>query len=174
MGNKKNRNEKILSNEDLVSEINYSEFDYGEYGEYFDYLCNLIPNIEKERIEIESIDNEKIEEEGLVYIFTIEDKILKIGHTTTSIKKRIQSYNCGRKKHREKGTCSTTNYFILQSILNINKTVKVHAFFPEKPTFNLFGKHYQKSSSPAKEAEKQIIKDFMTKFNKKPIGCTQR
>ena len=110
MGNKKNRNEKILSNEDLVSEINYSEFDYGEY---FDHLCNLIPNIEKERIEIERIDNEKIEEEGLVYIFTIEDKILKIGHTTNPLKREYNLTTVEEKSTEKKEPVQqrTISYF---------------------------------------------------------------
>jgi len=35
---------------------------------------------------------------------------------------RLQSYNCGKKKYREnKGTNSTTNYKVLQTICNIQK-----------------------------------------------------
>ena len=56
-----------------------------------------------------------------MYCFVIDGKILKIGKTDTTMAKRVQSYNCGKKAYRENGTCSTTNYNILQSFLAINK-----------------------------------------------------
>lgn len=112
--------------------------------------------------------------EGLVYIFVIEDKIFKIGHTIKSIIKRIQSYNCGKIEYRIKGTNSTTNYFVLQSLLKIDKTIDVFAFFPQKPTYNIFGKNYYDSYPPSKRAENVILNKFIANHHKKPIGCTQQ
>ena len=58
MAKKKNRNIIILKNiDDLKNEIRYDEF---SFKKYFSHLCNLIPNISKEKIEIEIIDIENI------------------------------------------------------------------------------------------------------------------
>ncbi len=171
MAKKKNRNiTPLKSINDLENEISYDNF---EYKEYFSHLCNLVPNKELERIEIEIIDKQRIKIAGLVYVFVIDGKIFKIGHSITPIAKRVQSYNCGKTEYRIAGTNSTTNYFVLQSLLKINQVVNVYAFFPEQPKYNLFGKEYQDSFPTSKRAENEILKDFIKKHNKKPIGCTQ-
>ncbi len=172
MVKKKNRNIIILKTiNDLKTEINFSEF---EYKKYFKHICNLVPNKDKEKLEIEELNKLKVVQEGLVYVFVIENKIFKIGHSINSIKKRIQSYNCGKTEYRINGTNSTTNYFVLQSLLKINKIVNLYAFFPEQPKYKIFGKTYRDSFSPSKRAEKEILTSFINKHNKKPIGCTQR
>ena len=171
-GKKKNRNIVLLKSiEDLQGEISYNEF---EYKEYFLHLCNLLPNKELERLDIEITDHRHMGKSGLVYVFVIEGKIFKIGQSITDIKKRVQSYNCGKIEYRISGTNSTTNYFVLQSLLNINKIVNVYAFFPEQPKYTIFGKTYQDSLSTSKRAEKEILRTFVQNHNKKPIGCTQR
>ncbi|MCQ2980983.1 GIY-YIG nuclease family protein, partial [Helicobacter pylori] len=119
------------------------------------------------------IDEKNMKNERLVYVFVIQGKIFKIGHSITPIMKRVQSYNCGKVEYRKNGTCSTTNYFVLQSLLKINKIVQVYAFFPEQPTYTLFGKTYQDSFSTSKRVENVILENFIKIHNKKPIGCTQ-
>jgi len=172
MAKKKNRNIVLLKTiQDLQNEIDYTDF---EYQQYFSHICNLLPNTEKEKLEIEILDQNKIILSGLVYIFVINNKIFKIGHSITPITKRVQSYNCGKVEYRINGTNSTTNYFVLQSLLKIGEKVAVYAFFPEQPEYEIFGKKYQDSFPPSKRAENEIIKDFMKKHNKKPIGCTQQ
>ena len=109
-----------------------------------------------------------------MYIFVINGKIFKIGETTTSIKKRVNSYNCGKTEYRISGTNSTTNYFVLQSLLNIGMTVNVYAFFPPIATFTVFGETIQSSEAPSKYAERFLNREFIEKYNKKPIGCTQK
>lgn len=171
MAKQKNKNvHPIKKLSQLETEISYNDF---EYKEHFIHLCNLIPNDEDEKLDIEIINHDKCNNEGLVYVFVINDKIFKIGHTITSIKKRIQSYNCGKVEYRNKGTNSTTNYFVLQSFLKMNEVIKVFAFFPEQPKYFLFGKEYQDSFPTSKRAENEILKNFIQKHNKKPIGCTQ-
>lgn len=168
----KNKNIKILKSiEDLKNEISFSKF---EYREYFSHLCNLKPDKKNEKLDVEIIDNINIQKEGLVYVFVIQDKIFKIGHTINNIIDRVQSYNCGKTEYRIAGTCSTANYFVLQSLLNINKTVKVYAYFPELPKYEVFGKKFQDSFPVPKRAEKEILKYLMEKYNKLPIGCTQK
>ncbi|MBE8182639.1 MAG: restriction endonuclease [Candidatus Portiera sp.] len=131
-----------------------------------------MPNKEKEKLDLKEIEGGDIKKKGLVYIFALNKKIFKIGHTITSIKKRVGSYNCGTRKYRERGTNSTTNYFILQSLLNINRKVNVYAFFPVHPKYEIFGEKFQDSYPAAKTAEKKIIKHFEDIHKKKPIGCT--
>lgn len=168
----KNRNIVVLKSiEDLKNEVDYDDF---EYKKYFSFLCNLTPNNESEKLDITNFDEDVIKKEGFVYVFVIEGKIFKIGQTITSIRDRISSYNCGKIEYRINGTNSTTNYFVLQSLLKINKTVDVYAFFPEQPKYTIFGKSYQDSLSTSKRAEKEIIKDFIAKHKKKPIGCSQK
>ncbi len=171
MAKKKNRNMVIVKDvAQLEKEISFDKF---EYKEYFSHLCNLIPEREQEKLRIEAIDEENIQKEGLVYVFVVDGKIFKIGHTITSITKRIQSYNCGKTEYRISGTNSTTNYFVLQSLLGMNEKVKVYAFFPDKPRYTLFGKDYQDSFPVSKRAENIILQDFIKNHSKKPIGCTQ-
>ncbi len=116
----------LKSVNDLKDEIDYKDF---EYKEYFNLLCELVPNNSLEKLEINAIDEKNMKNEGLVYVFVIQGKIFKIGHSITPITKRVQSYNCGKVEYRKNGTCSTTNYFVLQSLLNINEVVQVYAFF---------------------------------------------
>lgn len=172
MAKKKNRNIVILKRiEELNNEINYNDF---QYKSNFTHICDLVPNKEKEKLEVTIIDQEKVKKAGLVYVFVINNKIFKIGHTITPITKRIQSYNCGKIEYRIGGTNSTTNYFVLQSLLNLNKIVNVYAFFPDQPKYSLFGKSFQDSYPPSKRAENIILIDFIKSHNKKPIGCTQK
>lgn len=174
-----NKTDIILNWKDLDEEIYIDNFKEGMH--YFTKSFQLIPNIEKELIEInyDILNEEMIDKannkKGFVYIMVIEDKIFKIGQTTVTLKDRIGSYNCGKKKNREKGTASVTNYFILQSLLKINKVVDIYTYY--LPTFNLdlFGETITNiSASPSKIAEGIIIKRFEKKFNRKPIGCGQK
>lgn len=170
MAKAKNKNIQILKSiSSLKDEVSYRKF---EYKDHFQHLCNIIPNQEQERLEIQEVKGGDITRAGLVYVFVIKEKIFKIGHTITSIKKRVQSYNCGKTEYRIAGTNSTTNYFILQSLLSINHKVKVYAFFPEQPKYEVFGEKFQDSYPVAKTAEKKIIEEFEATHNKKPIGCT--
>jgi hypothetical protein len=167
MAKKKNKNiTPIATVDELNNELDYDNF---QYKEHFIHLCNLIPNNEKEKLEISPINESLFKNKGLVYVFVINGKIFKIGHTITSISERVQSYNCGKVEYRINGTNSTTNYFVLQSFLKINLEVLVYAFFPNQPTYDVFGKQYKDSYPPSKTAEKIIL----TSLTKKPIGCTQ-
>lgn len=168
----KSRNIRIIKSfNELENEINYDNFNKKDL---FYHICNLIPDNNKERLNIAIIDEERCKQGGLVYIFVIKNKIFKIGQSIGNIKDRIQSYNCGKTEYRIKGTNSTTNYFVLQSLLAINLPIQVYAFFPDLPEYTLFGKHYKDSWQVSKRAENIIIQEFIQEHNKKPIGCTQR
>ena len=167
-----NKNDNPLASlSDLTNEIDYVDF---EYKKYFIHLCNIKADFNSESISTEPISFDKIDTHGLVYIFVIGGKIFKIGHAIRGIKKRVGSYNAGRKKNRERGTCSTTNYFVLQSFLNIQEDVQVYAYFPNVCSYEIFGEPGKESFPSPKAVEKKIIKDFTQQHGKKPIGCIQR
>ena len=167
-----NRNDNTIRIlDELKDEIEFKKY---EYKEKFKYICNLIPNDPRERLDIEEIDKESCNREGIVYIFVIGGRIFKIGHSINTIKKRVGSYNTGKEKYRRAGTNSTTNNFILQSLLKLNKKIEVYGFFPELAKFRLLGEDYETSYQPAKKAENIFIEKFIKKYNKKPIGCTQK
>ena len=169
MGNK--NDEPLKCEKDLCEEVGWSKF---LYEKYFEYLCDLKPDVTSESLEVVSVDSTKIHERGLVYVFVIAGKIFKIGHTITSITDRVQSYNCGKMAYRKNGTCSTTNFFVLQSLLNIEKRVKVYAYFPSKMKYEIFGEHGEEKFPSPKTVEKKVIKEFIATYKKKPIGCMQR
>ena len=167
-----NKNDAPLSSiDELRGEISYADF---EFKQHFVHLCLIKPEISKERIVLEPVATEKISEKGLVYVLCIGGKIFKIGCTITAFEKRVQSYNCGKKAFRASGTCSTTNYFILQSILSINQTVDVHAYFPKMMQYTIFGHRGEERFPSPKAVDKEILKRFMKKHSRLPVGCAQK
>lgn len=164
-----NKNDIPLTKNDLNGILKFSNF---EFKKYFEKLCEIVPDVDNEKVFI-SNENEKINKSELIYAFVYNGELLKIGSTTTSFKKRIQSYNCGKKIYRKSGTCSTTNYFVLQTFLNINEKIDVYVFFP--PSFKIDDDFLGKIeiSVPAKKYENKIL-DRMKKNGVFPVLCTQR
>ncbi|MCL4374214.1 MAG: GIY-YIG nuclease family protein [Candidatus Marsarchaeota archaeon] len=163
-----NKNDRPINESDVEKQIRFNDFCYKDK---FRFICRLAPNILKERIDIIDEVDSLTDKPDLVYALVINGRIIKIGSSTTSFKDRVSSYNCGKKAYRQNGTCSTTNYVVLQSILNINKNVDVYAFFPEKYTLNIWGEREEISLS--KKYEKAILTE-LKKNGKFPILCTQR
>ena len=73
-----------------------------------------------------------------------------------------------------KGTCSTTNYFVLQSFLKLDEVINLYGYFPEKQKYKIFNEEGIDAFPSAKIVEKKILKDFKEKYNKLPIGCSQK
>ncbi len=172
MAKKKNKNIiPLTSINELIDEIKYSAVNFKTY---FKKICEILPVPEQEKLMLQNGNDENLNKQGLVYIFVINGYIFKIGQSIKSIKNRIQSYNCGKVEYRIAGTNSTTNYFVLQSLLKINAVVEVYAYFPETLSYTVFDKVFADSYPPAKRAENMLMEDFIKTYNKKPIGCTQR
>ena len=175
MAKKYNKNDEPLKNlSALKAEISYDKF---PYKSDFIYLCDIVPDKKNEKLEVRSVDadNDKyLKRIGLVYIFVIKNKIFKIGSSTTSIVDRVASYNTGKQKYRMHGTNSTTNYYILQSIINIGEIVNVYALFPGKSEYEILGTRGEDVFPSAKVVEKMILTEFSNKFNRLPIACTQK
>lgn len=162
----KNKNKNIVPLKHIDELENECQWEDFEFKEYFEAIAILEPNLALERLEMRYLNETKCKDEGFVYVFVIENKIFKIGQSITNLKKRIQSYNCGKIEYRINGTNSTTNYFVLQSLLKINKEIIVYAFFPPKPSYEIFGKHFKDSYPPSKRAENIILKAFIKKEGK--------
>lgn len=122
----------------LDTELSIS--DYNMSG-YFHKVCDVVVDDDqhlngkkKRKTEIKfsfCIDNEEWKNHTeWIYIFTCDDKIMKIGGTRTGLAGRCASYLCGRPEFRKNGTCSTTNYILYASILNLlkdNRKVEMYA-----------------------------------------------
>ena len=168
---KANKTDEIIKTwEELKDEVNYSTYNYKDY---FVHLCDLNPNPHTEKLEIVNLNEEYRNVEGLIYIFVIDDKIFKIGQTTKTFTDRINSYNCGQKANRQKGTCSVTNYYILQSLLSICKPINVYAYIVPKATYEIFREVVISAEAPSKYAERILTVDFEKKYGQKPIGSIQ-
>ena len=164
-----NRNDRIISGKDIVNQMDFDSF---ESKAKFSFLCDMVPEKKRERLVIQNANPDLIKKRGVLYALVLDNKLIKIGSTTTSFKDRVQSYNCGKKAYRENGTCSTTNFFVLQSLLNINKIVKVYGFFPSEIEFDVFGE-MESISLPAKRFEKKLL-TLLKKKGTLPIMCTQQ
>lgn len=83
---------------------------------------------------VQPVEGQKIEyktEQDLVYFLVFDGKIVKVGGTYTGLKKRVQSYYCGTRDNRERGTCSVTNYHVSEAIyaaLVANQVVEFYIF----------------------------------------------
>ena len=169
---KKNRNIVLLKSVDELSgEINYQNF---MRKDDFIHIADIVPNAEFEKLDIRFVDEKYENIEGLIYVFVIEDKIFKIGQTIGTLGSRVSSYNCGKTEYRIAGTNSTTNYFVLQSLIKIGKTVKVYGHFASKQEYKIWDEEGEDCFPSVKVIEKKLIRDFSAKYHKKPIGNTQK
>lgn len=105
-----------LSNELFVQDF----FQYGFY-KIADAKLKLQERFEKnpevnpiEYVVVPGLKSKYDEYREFVYILAIDDKVAKIGGTYVGMKGRHQSYNCGTRKARAKGTCSLTNFKITE------------------------------------------------------------
>lgn len=107
----------------------------------------------------------------IVYIFTVDDRIVKIGGSFTSLSGRCGSYLCGHHipQRGKSGDCSKTNGFIYQTFdhyIRAGHTIKMHAFKipPVKVTVDIWGmttevvaQVYPKYETAAMESYKKIM-----------------
>lgn len=171
---KQNHNDRIFT----LEEIN-QQMEFAKYSKFplFQRIGVLKPEVDKERVVPvpDDINNNGFKRGNALYAFVIDGHLFKIGKTDTSIAERINSYNCGKKKHRENGTCSTTNYMVLQTFLALNKEVEVYCYFLPKATLTIGDQTYEIAESPSKFAEGLFLEQVIIENNnKKLLGCVQR
>lgn len=159
----------ILDRSELDNEIDFKDF---KFRSHFKKLCDIKADINLEKLFMINVNEDLNKKSGLVYAIVINGKLFKIGQTITSFSKRLQSYNCGKKEYRERGTCSVTNYYILQSLLNISTGIEIFVYPLEKQKYSLFGEWYTDDLPIGKKAEKVIMNQF--KNGKIPKGNIQK
>lgn len=140
---------------------------------YFEKIATLIPDKTTESLKVKESSMKYNSIKGIVYCFVVDGKILKLGKTDTTMKDRVQSYNCGKRAYRERGTCSVTNYAVLQSFLAINSPIEVWGYAVPPAHFTLFGEEVTITTSPSKHTEKVFQKITQQQFGDKLLLCIQ-
>lgn len=167
---KSNKMEEPLKRaEDLSAEVAWNDYEYrGEFA----FICEATPKRMDEKLVITKKDNDNINR-SCVYAMVVDGKIFKIGSALKGARGRIGSYNAGRVKYRGRGTNSTTNFWVLQTLLNLKKPVQFYGFFPPIKSCKVFGEKLQEPFPSAKSVEGVVLRRFVETYGRKPIGCTQ-
>jgi hypothetical protein len=174
-----NKNEKVYHEEiyDLDNFQDINDFlSKSQYGYHF----KKIARIEKSSIKASGynvLTNENYENKsGVIYILTINGKIIKIGESGETLKERFASYSAGTEKNRESGTSSTTNYIVsrtIRSALMLNSKIELYAYEPFIPIIKIMLGEKERSfdavKDTAKKIENLITEDFISIYGNKPI-----
>ena len=108
------------------------------------------------------------------YILVVGGKIIKCGDSTMTLQGRWTSYSAGTKENRDRGTCSTTNYFISEIIrqsLKNGLSVELYAYpIPNiiQP-IDVFGVTKNALCDFVTYYESELLQRFSDIYNKKPI-----
>ena len=127
----------------------------------------FIPTISMEEF------NEKAE---WLYIFTINDKIVKIGGTRTGIIGRIGSYLCGHhiQERGKSGDCSKTNGYIYNTFefyLHLGCKIQMYGYKLPKTeiTIEILGKITIIATQTFHAYESTFLEDYKKIYNEYPI-----
>jgi len=121
-----------------------------------------------------SILDELKKETQWAYVLLINGKIVKFGDTTSTLKARWGSYSAGIKESRDRGTCSTTNYFISEVIRQALKDgMEVELWGYNIPTqflsIDVFGETKSAIIDVVTYYESKLLELYQTTYNKLPI-----
>lgn len=110
----------------------------------------------------------------LIYILAFDGKVAKIGGTYVGMKGRHQSYNCGTRKARKKGTCSVTNFNITESQYTaIRDGKEVEWYVYDVPlaqaTLNVWGEEFQYSAKTYYKYESSLCEKYKELTGHYPI-----
>ncbi len=155
---------------ELSKEVDWDTY---EHKDKFTYLCKVTADRKQEKI----IITDQVAADmarSCVYIMVINGKIFKIGTALRGIRARIRSYNTGKMKYRARGTNSSTNFWVLQSFINLEEEVTIYALYPKTQTIEVFGEKIEEPMPSAKTMEGVIIRLFENEYKTKPIGITQK
>lgn len=174
-----NPEEAMLNMEGLYTDISVIQ-SWDKWQDVSDEIKAQFPHIgtisinQSEEAMIWNPDNEIYDTRaGLVYIFVVNGFIYKDGKTDTTMRERISSYNCGKKSNRIAGTCSVTNFKVLQTLLSFNTDIEVYAYFVNPIQVQCFGETITTVNSPAKTIEKKLNEKLMLQFGRLMPGCYQ-
>ena len=111
-----------------------------------------------------------------IYIFVINNMIVKIGGTRTGIQERIQSYLCGHhiKQRGKSGKCSITNAYIYNTFefyLRLGCKIQMYGYKLPKSeiTIKLFDKQTKVITQTYHIYESLFMEDYKNNNNEYPI-----
>jgi len=112
--------------------------------------------------------------EEKIYIITFNSKVVKIGRTKVGMKGRHQSYNCGTRKARAKGTCSVTNYNVTEAQYTaIRDGVNIDWYCFDVPQLktqlNIFGENHEVVAETNDKYESVLINQYIEASGNKPL-----
>ena len=118
------------------------------------------------------------EESEWIYIFLVNDRIVKIGGTRTGLKGRASSYLCGHhiEERGKSGDCSKTNGYIYNTfyfyLLN-NANIKMYGFqIPVvKQVYNILDRNCEIKLQTYHAYESIYIEDFKQLYGETPFLC---
>lgn len=121
-----------------------------------------------------SILDELKKENQWAYVLLIDGRIVKFGDTTKTLNDRWGSYSAGIKENRDRGTCSTTNYFISEVIREyLKKGIKVELWGYNIPTevitIDVFGESKKAVVDVVTYYESKLLELYQTTYNELPI-----
>ena len=178
---------KLISLEDSILFDNYNNKDY------FIPIANVIiddevymngnkKGIKKRNTLIQFVPIIPIEDYNRknewLYIFVINNRIVKLGGTRTGIKGRLSSYLCGHhiEERGKSGDCSKTNGFIYNTFyfyLNLGCEIKMYGYELPKTEFiiKIFDKETKIIAQTYHAYESTFLEDYKKNYNKYPILC---
>lgn len=161
--------EPLKGTSSLSNQVSWSEY---EHADKFHWLCQVEPDRDNERLVIADQKSQDMRR-SCVYVMVIGGRIFKIGTALRGISNRIGSYNTGKTKYRIKGTNSGANYWILQSLINMQEKIVFYALYPPTKPCEILGETIDEPFPSAKSMEGVVIRQFEKRYGTKPIGCTQ-
>ena len=173
----------------LIPEEKTADFDSYNRKEYFKHVADITLDEEmredskKKRNTLIQFTPQISKEEfsrdtEWLYIFTINNRIVKIGGTRKGIKGRVASYLCGHhiEERGKSGDCSKTNGFIYNTFhfyLELGCNIKMYGYELPKTEFTIeiFGKPTKIAAQTFHAYESTFIEDYKKNYNMYPILC---
>jgi len=170
----------IMQEYDMDKSAKLSTFDWSEN---FCLMANIDLNKKKpcgyDFRYVSQKSEQKDKSSGWVYLITINDKIVKIGGTKTSLKARFGSYSAGTRKNRKSGTCSTTNYIVSECFRKVfeqskDNKIMIYGAPIDTPKVSIQVLGSQVCLSEMKidlytEFETRYIQEYIEQFKSSPI-----
>uniref|UniRef100_A0A6C0I961 Uncharacterized protein n=1 Tax=viral metagenome TaxID=1070528 RepID=A0A6C0I961_9ZZZZ len=171
---------KLISKDNLVLFDNYTR------KEHFKLVADVVldtdinPRTGKKRRNtlikfVPCVDDYHSKDEWL-YIFTINDAIVKIGGTRNGLGSRVASYMCGHhiKERGKSGDCSKTNGFIYNTFeFYLNKKCKIQMYGYKLPKteikIDIFDKQIKVIAQTYHAYESTFLEDYKKKYTQYPV-----
>ena len=165
--NKYNRKEHFIPIADIVLDVEVFTSGKKQGNKKRNTLIQFIPKISNEAFS---------KKDEWLYLFVIDDRIVKIGGTRIGIKGRITSYLCGHhiKERGKSGDCSKTNgiiYNTFEFYLNLGCKIQMYGYKLPKTeiTIEIFDKKTKITAQTYHAYESTFLEDYKKYYNEYPI-----